>query len=310
VRITLIHNPGAGDQQGGDRQGLVRLLKAEGHDVRPQSADDDDWKQALDSPADLVAVAGGDGTVARVAKAMAGRGIPMTALPAGTANNISRSLGLVERPWEELIRAWPEARRLKLDIGMAKGPWGERYVVEGVGAGLFAHLLGSKDSRRQPPHYASAEERVSHALDLLKQRALDCPAMALEATLDGKDVSGRYILFEALNINYVGPNLFLAPESQPGDGRLDVVLVREAERDRLTNYLAAWQENRERLSVLPSHQGKHLQLQWNGFEVHIDDELWPGKSDKPKAKRAVIDLTVGDITVEFQAPDAKQAGKG
>jgi diacylglycerol kinase (ATP) len=310
VRITLIHNPGAGDQRGGESKGLVKLLEAEGHDVRPQSADDDDWKKALDFPADLVAVAGGDGTVARVAKATVGRGIPITALPAGTANNISRSLGLVERPWEELIRGWPQARRVKLDIGVAKGPWDERYFVEGVGAGLFARLLGSKDVARRPPRNASAEERVTHALDVLKQRALDCPPMALQATLDGKDVSGRYVLFEALNIPYVGPNLFLAPDSQPGDGKFDLVLVREAERDRLANYLAAWQENRERLSVLPSHQGRHLQLHWTGFEVHIDDELWPAKSDKAKANDAVIDLTVGDITVEFLAPDSKPAGNG
>ena len=307
--ITLIHNPGAGDQRRGDGKKLVKLLEAEGHDVRPQSADDDDWKKALDSPADLVAVAGGDGTVARVVKAMAGNGIPVTALPAGTANNISRSLGLVERPWEELIRAWPQARRVKLDIGVAKGPWGERYFVEGVGAGLFARLLGSKDRRRRPPRNANAEERVTHALDVLKQRALECAPMALEATVDGKDVSGRYVLFEALNIPYVGPNLFLAPDSQPGGGKFDLVLVREAERDRLTNYLAAWQDNRQRLSVLPSHQGKHLQLQWTGFEMHTDDELWPGKSDKPKTKQAVVDLTVGDLTVEFLAPDAKRAGK-
>jgi diacylglycerol kinase family enzyme len=233
----------------------------------------------------------------------------MTALPAGTANNISRSLGLVERPWEELIRAWPHARRVKLDIGVAKGPWGERYFVEGAGAGLFARLLGSKDLDRQPAHNLNAEERVTHALDVLRQHALDCPPMALQATLDGKDVSGRYVLFEALNILYVGPNLFLAPDSQPGDGKFDLVLVREAERDRLANYLAAWQENRERLSVLPSHQGKHVQLQWNGFEMHIDDELWPGKSDKRKAKHGVVDLTVGDLTAEFLAPDAKRAGK-
>jgi diacylglycerol kinase (ATP) len=309
VRITLIHNPGAGDQRGRDSEGLVKLLETEGHDVGLQSADDDDWKTALDSRADLVVVAGGDGTVTRVAKAMTGRGIPMTVLPAGTANNISRSLGLVERPWEELIRAWPQARRVKLDIGVAKGPWGERFFVEGVGVGLFARLLGSKDVGRKPPHNANAEERVTHALDVLKRRALDCAPMALEATLDGRDVSGRYVLFEALNILYVGPNLFLAPDSQPGDGSFDLVLVREAERDRLANYLAAWQENRERLSVLPSHQGKHLQLQWTGFEMHIDDELWPGKSRKPKTKRAVVDLTVGDLTVEFLAPDAKRAGK-
>ena len=49
---------------------------------------------------------GGDGTVGRVTRRMVGRGVPITVLPSGTANNIARSLGLIERPFEELIRGW------------------------------------------------------------------------------------------------------------------------------------------------------------------------------------------------------------
>ena len=299
MRVTLIYNPGAGRLEGDGAAKLVAFLEEQGHVVRVQSAADRDWKKALAEPADLVAVAGGDGTVARVAKAMVGRGIPVAPLPAGTANNIARTLGLVERPWEELVRAWSDARRVKLDVATARGPWGERYFIEGVGAGLFARLLGSSDPARKLAQTKQPGERVTHALEILRKRAADCQAIALRATLDGKDISGRYLLFEAVTLMYVGPSLFLAPDSQPGDGTFEVVMVTEAERDRLQNYLATWQENRERLPVLPTRRGKHLQMQWSGFELHIDDEFLPVEAN------ASVALDVGDLTVEFIAPDAK-----
>jgi diacylglycerol kinase family enzyme len=302
VRVTLIHNPGAGSQGEEDAQKLVALLGEEGHQVRLQSAKDDDWAQALEAPADVVAVAGGDGTVARVTKAMVGRGIPLAPLPAGTANNISRTLGLVGRHWEELVRGWKTARRMKLDVGVALGPWGKRYFVEGVGAGLFASLLSSNDPRRKLAALKQPDERVAHALEMLKKRAAEEPAIDLRATLDGKDVSGRYLLFEAMNIPYVGPNLFLAPDSKPGDGTLDLVLVTEKERDRLVSYLSSWQENRERLAVLPSHSGKHLRIDWDGFDLHMDDELWPDGERGRRKESGVIDLRIEGHAVEFLVP--------
>lgn len=306
MRITLIHNPESGRPSPGDAERIIALLRDAGHDVRYESCKDSGWAQALQESADLIVVAGGDGTVARVAKAIVGRGVPIAPLPAGTANNISRTLGLIGRAWEELIQAWPEARRVKLDVGIAQGPWGQRYFIEGVGAGLFACLLSDAHPGRKLAKFRRPEERVAHALEMLEKRAVDCEPFELNATLDGKDISGRYLLFEALNILHVGPNLFLAPDSQPGDGTFDVVLVSEAERERLTNYLASWQDNRERLSVLPSHRGKHLHIEWSGFELHIDDELWPEKGAQPLARDAIIDLRVCDTAVEFLAPDSKQ----
>jgi diacylglycerol kinase family enzyme len=304
VRVTLIHNPGAGAQADGDAQKLIELLHDAGHEVRYQSAKDDAWQKALDWPADVIAVAGGDGTVARVAKAVVGRSISIAPLPAGTANNISRTLGLVDRHWEELVRGWRQARRVKLDIGIAKGPWGKRYFVEGVGTGLFACLLSAPKSERKRVKRGPPEERVAGALQMLREQADVCPPVEVKMTLDGKELSGRYLLLEAVNIPYVGPNLFLAPDSQPGDGCFDVVLVTEAERERLKNYLTAWQENRERLSVLPSHRGKHLQLQWSGFELHIDDKLWPDDGEPP-TQPSTIELEIAG-QVEFLAPDPKR----
>jgi diacylglycerol kinase family enzyme len=304
VRVTLIHNPGAGAQAGADGKLVVAMLREAGHKVRYQSAKEDGWKKALKKTADLIAIAGGDGTIAKVARRMAGRGVPLAALPLGTANNISRTLGLVDKPLEVLVDGWRHPRRVKLDVGLASGPWGERRFIEGVGAGLMAELLGAKRAKRRKGKVAHAERRIVHGLERLKKLARRCRPLQIEATLDGEDISGHYLLLEALSILHVGPSLYLAPESKPGDGTLDVVLVREAERARLLKYLDSWQENRERIAVLPSRRGRHLRMTWNGFGVHVDDKLRPKPGTKAKPVKH-IDVRLDGVTVEFFCPPDK-----
>lgn len=306
MQVTLIHNPGAGSTKEKHAEGLIAMLRDAGHEVRYQSSKDDDWDKVLKAPADLVVVAGGDGTVSRVAKRLVGAGIPLAPLPSGTANNISRSLGLVDRPFEELVRGWPQARRVKLDVGVAEGPWGRRYFVEGLGIGLFASLL-ARDPKEKLPKFDKPQDTIAHALERMKQGVQSADPIALKASLDGKDISGRYLLLEAVNILYVGPSLFLAPDSKPGDGFLDVVLVTEAERDRLRNYLAQWQDNKQRLAVLPSHRGKHLSIEWTGFDLHIDDKLWPKHGKEAPAPPGRIEARLEGASVEFLAPSQPKA---
>lgn len=315
MRVTLIHNPGAGKQDKGNADDLVKTLRTAGHHVRYQSSKDDDWKKALKKEADLVVVAAGDGTVGRVTRRMVGRGVPITVLPSGTANNIGRSLGLIERPFEELIRGWETARRVKLDVGVASGPWGERYFVEGVGTGLFAELLASSAAAPQKAKAQKQSKRktsavVDGALRRLRDLAEHIEPTEVNAHLDGKDISGSYVLFEALNLRYIGPNLHLAHDSNPSDGELDVVLVTEAERKRLVYYLDHWQDDRDRLAVLPSQRGRHLEMEWAGFPLHIDDKLRPGARAKPKEMAGPVHARLDGETVEFLVPTNEKAKSG
>jgi diacylglycerol kinase (ATP) len=301
VRITLIHNPNAGGGASTGRE-LKKLLESAGHDVRYQSAKKGGWKEALKKPADLVVVAGGDGTVARVTRRMAGRGVPLALLPSGIANNIARTLGQLERPFEDLVRGWESARRVRFDVALANGPWGERYFVEGLGIGLFASLL----ARSELAEPKKTKSPVEDALRRLRRMAETCEAIEVAAKLDAEDISGRYVLLEALNLRYVGPNLHLAPDSEPGDGQFEVVLVTEAQRPRLLQYLDQWQENRERLAVLPSRRGKRLHLDWTGFELHIDDKLYPKANGKPKEMAGSVEARMDGTTVEFLVPEANE----
>lgn len=294
VRVTLIHNERAGDGDQADAKELQELIRRAGHEVLHVDAQDN-WSAALEAPADLVAVAGGDGTVGRVAKKLIGRDIALAPLPFGTANNISRTLGLADLTPEQIIGGWDLARRVTFDAGIAKGPWGMRYFVEGAGVGLFARTIPVADESTTLAALKDAEAKLAYALQMLRQRLERCPPHTLNLRLDGRDMSGEYVLFEAMNMEFVGPNLYLAPDIRPSDGLLDVVLVTRAERDQLHHSLATWQQGDLVHPELPRVRAKLIQIEWSGYQVHIDDEAWPDEKEDPPA------LTHIEITVEREA---------
>src|SRR5262245_14210951 len=102
MKVTLIYNPTAGDDDARPTSGqLAALIREAGHQVRTQPTDEKGWSKALRKKAGLVAVAGGDGTVGKVARRLVDSGCPIAVLPMGTANNIARSLGIHGQPlWQ------------------------------------------------------------------------------------------------------------------------------------------------------------------------------------------------------------------
>jgi diacylglycerol kinase family enzyme len=128
MRITLMHNPKAGDGKHSKRA-LLQALAAAGHDAIYQSTRRDDYKKVLKKPTDLVLAAGGDGTVAKVACELIETGIPLSLLPLGTANNLARTLGFLASP-EAIIARLEGEKKTAVDVGLARGPWGERYFLK------------------------------------------------------------------------------------------------------------------------------------------------------------------------------------
>ncbi|MGE5639264.1 MAG: diacylglycerol/lipid kinase family protein [Clostridia bacterium] len=302
MRVTLIHNPKAG-RRGVSPGALKKLLRGAGHKVECHSCKEPGWKEALKEPTDLVVVAGGDGTVGRVARRLAGRGIPMALLPAGTANNIARTLGQAEQPFKRLVRGWQSARRVKLDVGVAQGPWGERYFIEGVGLGIFAELL----AHPAVTNVKKKKNPVEKGLSRLQAVAKRAEPVEVSALLDGRDISGSYLMLEAVSLPYVGPNLHLSPDNKPGDGEFAVVFVTKAERTRLLEYLENWKEDRDELAFLPSIRGRRLQIEWTGFPLHSDDKLLPEEGTKPKHMAGPVEARIGGCTVEFLIPGDPKA---
>jgi diacylglycerol kinase family enzyme len=304
MKVTLIYNPGAGVDEQPTCNELLALIRKAGHDVTPLSLTHERWEEALQQPVDLAAVAGGDGTTGQIAKQLIGRHVPIAVIPVGTANNVAKNLGLAGRPLDQWIGGWSSARRVKLDMGVAAGPWGSKCFVEGMGIGLFTGTMSRLDASGniEIAHLDDPEQKMTSVLEILQRRLEHYPAQRLELTLDGESVSGDYFLLEMMNTRLVGPNLFLAPDADPGDGFLDVVFLPKAERHRFRRYLRNGIKGKMSPPDLAVRRAREIRMEWTGFAVHIDDEVWPDKGLSFDHASMTIAVTVNHHAVEFLAP--------
>ena len=302
MRVALIYNPKAGAEQPTGEE-LGDLIRGEGHEVARHSSKDDHLSAVLDQPPELVAIAGGDGTVSKVVKIVMGRHIPLAILATGTANNIARTLGVADIALDKQIAAWPKWRKARLNVGLARGPWGSRHFVESVGLGLLAWSIPQADSSAMLDSMDSPRRKLAYVRRMLTDRLAETPLLPCQASLDGKDLSGEYMLVEAMNIRSIGPRLALAPDADPGDGLLDVVAVSCEEAASLRKHLASGSNYRpQHLPELPRHRGRELKLEWtDGEEVHFDDDMWPAGQPVASGGRA-IDIKLEDEAVEFLVP--------
>jgi diacylglycerol kinase (ATP) len=249
-------------------------------------------------------VAGGDGTVGKVARYLSGNRTPIAVLPMGTANNIAKTLGIAGKTLQELIKGWTTAGCVNFDVGVAKGPWGSECFVEGFGIGLFAEAMFQLDAKKNKQFADSGKPKqvIDSVLTILKKQLQRYRPKKMTVRLDGKDLSGEYVLLEALNIRYIGPNLDLVPRADIKDGFLDVVLVPTRERAKLSSYIADHTKRKRERPNLTIRRSQHLQIEWESSPVHIDDMPWPHKDEKISVRSNAIDVKIQPAALVFLLP--------
>lgn len=96
---------------------------------------------AVRNSADIVAVLGGDGTQTAVAGVLAGTGVAMAVLPAGTFNYFARELGVGES-WQEALDCLLAGRLAKVSVGEVNG----RVFLNNASFGAYPEILEKRES--------------------------------------------------------------------------------------------------------------------------------------------------------------------
>jgi len=302
MHVLVLHNPKAGSDDT-DGEHLIRYIERCGHQVEVHTSKRA-WRAALDRGPDVVVAMGGDGTVGKVARGLAGRDIPIALLPMGTANNIASALGLQDTDPERLIEGWKDAARQPFDVGVARGPGGTYHFLESVGVGLLSEAIHVIDEghARYVNEIGHTATRIEAALEVFRNTVQEMPGAPVELQVDGQLLSGDYILVEALNFGAAGPNLNFAPHGDASDGLLDLVLAGESDRHVLRERLDQFRSEPAAAPVLTTHRARRIEMRCEGCLLHVDDQLRRGDA----GTLVTLELTVDAGALTFLIPPGER----
>ncbi len=270
----VLHNPAAGSSENSEEE-LMAALEAEGYKCSYLSTKERGWEKIESKGVDFIIVAGGDGTVRKLAgelleRKLIEKKLPIALLPQGTANNIAKTLG-INGGAAEIIKSWKQHELKKFDVGRIEGLKKAKFFIESLGYGVFPRLM--KEMKKIEKSVSDVPGgRLKIALGILHEIVLTYKGRHCEIQIDDKDYSGNFLLAEVMNTSSIGPNLNLAPFADPGDGFLEVVLIPESQRQEFADYVMGRLNKKEEVPFFKVLKAKKLQIHWEGKALHVDDE--------------------------------------
>lgn len=282
----------------GDGTGLTSLeaalvgVRAAGHAVslRETAARGDAARlagEAARSGAELVIAVGGDGTVNEVVNGLASLPAPprLGIVPAGTANDFARALGLPHTAAgaiEVAVAGCEEA----VDVARVNERWFVNVSTGGFGASVTRQARTPLKRLLGP---------VAYALSGLKRLREFEPARA-RFEVDGKLLhEGRFVFFAVGNSWRTGGGTRVTPRAEKGDGLLDVAVVGDVSRLEL-------------LTLLPDlRRGTHLEhpdvmyVRARAIRVEAEQALQVNADGEPVSAR-VLEYRVAAGRLRLMVP--------
>jgi YegS/Rv2252/BmrU family lipid kinase len=171
-------------------------------------------RRALDDGAGLVVVWGGDGMVQRCIHAVAGSGVPLAVIPAGTANLLASNLGIPKDLHAAVDVALHGIAR-PMDVGVANG---ERFAVM-AGMGFDARMIDEADG--------ALKDRFGRlAYVWTGMRALRAAPVSMVVKVDGSRwFEGKASALLLGNVGTATGGLAVFPDARTDDGLLEIGVV-------------------------------------------------------------------------------------
>lgn len=178
-------------------------------------------RQAIAARADLVLVAGGDGTVRVVCSELAHSDIPIGIVPAGTANLLCKNLGIPLDESQALSVAL-DGRPQPVDLVLATIDGdrrnAEHFAVMG-GLGIDGQVMADTNVQLK-----RAVKSVAYMVAIAQN--LNTPPVSATVTLDGRLLSDNpATLMLVGNVGEIQAGLSLFPHATAFDGELDLLVT-------------------------------------------------------------------------------------
>lgn len=176
---------------------------------------------AVAGGARAVVAVGGDGTLHSAVQAVAGTGVPLGIVPAGTGNDIAACLGVPEQPLDAARRirdALDNARTQRFDLARMERDGAVRWSAGVIGLG-FDTLVNDLANRMKFPKGPRRYD-IAIVLELARLRP-----RRYRLTVDGVSEELDAVLAAIGNTARYGGGMRICPAADPTDGLLDMTIA-------------------------------------------------------------------------------------
>lgn len=241
-------------------------------------------KRAVEDEVSAVLVVGGDGMINTVGQELIGTDTALGVIPAGSGNGFARHFGISldgRKAARELVDAEPRA----IDVGRANGrpffvtcsmAWDamlvrtfEKFPFRGVLPYVFAAVY----------EYIDFESRV------------------IQVEMDGKDhlEFPNPLVFTVANLTQFGGGAKIAPQAQPDDGQLELVVIPDVHVSQIVaNISRLFDGSIEKMPDMKTMKFKSLKVRRESAgPIQLDGELMEASAEihidvMPKALNVLV----------------------
>ena len=305
VMLNANANSGRAGSVGESIRGIVNEIDSDAEVVETRNADE--GRRAIQTAVEQgrgpLVICGGDGTVRSAASTLLEMEskTPLGIVPLGTGNDYAfGTLGLpsdVREALEVALHGRPRA----IDVARANNEW----VTNILAAGLAGNVAWDVENMLERGS-SWARGPARYTISILRQIILFYNRLpVLEVTIDGKRWGKSQMLTIAAMIGPTSGNGYrLAPQADPYDGQLDVLLMRKMPRLKALRVLPMTKDGRH-LGVreIEMLRGKEITLRSEKpIQAHVD-------GDPIRSHSFDVRIVPGGLTVMTPAKEASTARK-
>ena len=247
---------------------LVEWMRAKGHVVRLRVT----WepgdgemlaREAIDAGADTIVACGGDGTINEVLNGISGTKVSLGIIPAGTANDFARQVGIPDEP-SAAMDIVLKRKPVIIDTAAMNGRRFLNVSSGGVGAEVTAETPADAKASLGPVAYFISGLRKLAALEP-RPALFEAPGFRLQSD---------FLLFAVGNARATGGGTLVTPRASVRDGLLDVCIVGAMPRKEFAKLVLRVKRGEH----LESDGVRYLQVPWFRFTsakpmtVNVDGE--------------------------------------
>ena len=218
LKLLLIINPVSGTRERMEIPDLALALNDHGFDVKieytlfPGHAREL-AQTALVNNADIIVVAGGDGTINETAAVLINSNIKLGIIPTGSGNGLARHLGIPLNV-KKAILVIRKMKTLNIDAGTVN----DRPFFCTAGMGFDAYIGNEFMNGKSRGLYGYA----NHVL----REYFRYKSSSYSVGINGSVINHKAFIITIANAGQYGNNAFIAPEADITDGYLNLCVVR------------------------------------------------------------------------------------